>query len=297
MHHILTIYIKNTLDGILKLVGVDCMYGNPTTIKFLHPGPERKLTKTEIINKFANWQTEPSEHSRKYFEVKGEYISSLNFSIKSDEIGFWGEWEAESQIIRTLNPSLSTLPHFVHKPVKPLSTPRIPGKRFLNTDPCVFGDDFLYSNCRQRTFKSLQNLNIGDVIIFGSSINGDFVVDTVFVVGKIIKFNRRNQQVTIGNSVASWYYHSTLNLLADNYILYFGATYYNQIDGMFSFFPCSPTKRHPNGFSRPKTFHKYNGKKALGIAYRELDQPNREWIKVVNDVLNNGLCLGIKANI
>ncbi|WP_369355218.1 hypothetical protein [Lysinibacillus capsici] len=270
------------------------MNSKPTTIKFLHPGSERKLTPTEITNKIANWNT--GDHNRKYLEVKGEYLTSLNSAIKSETIGFWGEWEAESHIIKTLIPNHSTLPHYVHQPILPSTTPKSRGTRFLNTDPCVFGSNFLYSNCKQ-SMRSLQNLDIGDVIIFGSQKQGVFVVDTVFVVGNIIKFNRRNLQATIGDKVEGWFYHLTLNLLAGSHTLYIGATYNNPVNGIFSFFPCVPSSQYPNGFSLPRTLQAYNTGQSRGIRYRNLGSPNVEWSNVVNDVLNSGLCLGIKAII
>lgn len=271
------------------------MYGKPTTIKFLHPGSERKLTPLEINNMLASWNT-AKEHSRKYFEVQGDYLTSLSSNIHAGNIGFWGEWEAESHIIRTLNPNHNTLPHYVHQPILPSTTPKSRGTRFLNSDPCVFGDNFLYSNCKQ-SMKSLQNLDIGDVIIFGSQKQGNFVLDTVFVVGSIIKFNRRNLHLSIGNMVNSWYYHLTLNLLIGNHTLYIGATYDKPINSMFSFFPCVPSAQYPSGFSRPNVLQAHNTGQSRGISYRDLGNPNVEWLNVANDVLNNGLYLGIKAEV
>lgn len=272
------------------------MDGKPTTIKFYHAGSERKLTSLEINNKMASWNT-AKDHSRKYFEVEGEYLTSLSSNIHAGDIGFWGEWEAESNIIRSLNPNNNMLPQYIHQPIPPSTTPRSRGTTFLNTDPCVFGDNFLYSNCKQSTFKSLQNLDIGDVIVFGSQKQGDFLLDTVFVVGNIIKFNRRNQHLSIGNRVNSWYYHLTLNLLNSNYTLYIGATYRNPINSMFSFFPCVLSAQHSSGFFRPNVLQAYNTAQTQGIRYKKLGNPNIEWRNVANDVLNKGLYLGVKAKI
>lgn len=52
-----------------------------------------------------------------------------------------------------------------------------------NTDPLVFGDSFLYSNCRQGAIGRLRELRAGSVIVFGSVVSKSWVVDTVFVVG------------------------------------------------------------------------------------------------------------------
>jgi hypothetical protein len=60
-----------------------------------------------------------------------------------------------------------------------------------NTDPWVWGDRMIYSNCKQvfgperrPTFmqRLTQRLTRGSVIRFGSTIDGEFCVDTVFVV-------------------------------------------------------------------------------------------------------------------
>ena len=57
-----------------------------------------------------------------------------------------------------------------------------------NTDPWVFGNSFLYSNCKQLTPRgnpsALQGLSRGSLVLFGSSTGGRFVIDTVFVVAE-----------------------------------------------------------------------------------------------------------------
>ncbi len=51
-----------------------------------------------------------------------------------------------------------------------------------NTDPLVFGDHFLYSNCRQRQNGKMRDLAHGSLVLFGSKLGGQFVLDTLFVV-------------------------------------------------------------------------------------------------------------------
>ena len=50
----------------------------------------------------------------------------------------------------------------------------------------MFGDRFLYSNCKQLTphgsASALQSLTRGSVIVFGSQIDGRFRLNMVFVV-------------------------------------------------------------------------------------------------------------------
>lgn len=51
------------------------MNGKPTSLLFNHPGGERVLNSSEIMNKTALWNS--GKHSRKYVEAEGEYLSSL----------------------------------------------------------------------------------------------------------------------------------------------------------------------------------------------------------------------------
>lgn len=56
-----------------------------------------------------------------------------------------------------------------------------------NTYPYVFGDNFLYSNCRQNDRRGplrTQRLAVGSLILFGSQLAREFVIDAVFVLGQ-----------------------------------------------------------------------------------------------------------------
>ncbi|MEK4153661.1 hypothetical protein NYE27_01090 [Paenibacillus sp. FSL R10-2779] len=270
------------------------MNGKPTSIMFNHPGGERVLNSSEIMNKVALWNS--GKHSRKYVEVDGEYLSSLIATPMKAMLGFWTEWEAPSSFKR-VNNTISGFPLYIHTPLKP-AKPN--SNQLLNTDPCVFGDYFLYSNCQQYTCQGkqatvLQNLEPGDVIIFGSYVSGHFVVDTVFVIQDVISFNRRHVKSKSIHQVPLWYYDLTLNFLMSTHKLYIGATSSQPFSGMFSFFPSVTVSQKPCGFSRPVVLNQYNKGRFRGFKYKGLDAPEILWNQVVQETLSAGLMLGISA--
>ena len=136
-------------------------------VQFIHPGKEHTEKTGKIWNK--------GEHRRKFLEVNGEYLDSLEGSVKQDTLYFWGEWEAKSDVTK-ISGNKKDLPHFVFKPFYSIPIGNV------NTDPFVFGTQFYYCICKQGSYTSLRNLNKGDVILFGSCLRGNFVLDTVFVV-------------------------------------------------------------------------------------------------------------------
>ncbi len=112
-------------------------------------------------------------------QLCGDWIDEDGISGTGD-LWAWGEWEAESELLRELDqmgdpgfPRHLWLPYYVR---------RQHGYRGLhNTDPFIFGERFLYSNCHQRWKSRLRTLSRGSVIAFGSK-KGDWVLDTVLVV-------------------------------------------------------------------------------------------------------------------
>ncbi|KAB0443979.1 hypothetical protein [Lysinibacillus fusiformis] len=286
-------------------------------IRFHHPGKE-----TEPIyfnNKgICKWKSKPISvedniHSRKYLISTGEYISSLTGDKEFGEIGFWGEWEAESKVKKNnIDVNLSKvnpLPQFFHYPKRPSITPSQLDIHFENTDPCVFGDYFIYSNCQQasKTAKYLKELDVGDIIIFGSTFSPRdkkmFVIDTVFVIKKRIPYIPSNAKETLGKEVPDWYYHLTLDLIPDNeLILYIGATFNDPVNEMYSFFPCVPVNLYPNGFNRPtiksnKIKYLSQSGQTQGTGRIKGFDSATVWNELVNDILCQGLYLGVNAEI
>jgi hypothetical protein len=286
-------------------------------IRFQHPGKETD-PKYFDNNGLCKWKSRPSNvnsnvHSRKYLITNGKYFNSLTGATVSGEIGFWGEWEAESDVkVNNSFVSISQvnqLPQYFHYPVRPSSTPSKPGIHFENTDPCVFGGQFYYSNCQQmsKTAKYLRDLIKGDVLIFGSTLSPRnqklFVIDTVFVVKDKIHYTPRKAKQILGKAVPDWFYHLTLDLLPDEeFILYIGATFDEPVEGMYSFFPCSPTSLKPEGFLRPSLL---NGKIEYLSKSGQTQGTGRVWgfdaytvwKEVAEYILNQGLFLGVYAEI
>lgn len=294
-------------------------------VQFFHPGPEPDVTAE------GRFQWNRGHHYRRFLEARGLYIERLdpsgNHPVQEGTIQFWGEWEADTVVSRIGNGRTGQgYPQFIHRTVVPTTTPQTKegpsvcpptcgnndvGNNcggYLNTDPCVFSDPnsptvtFLYSNCYQDRFKSLTRLSCGDVVLFGSRKDGNFVLDTVFVVAKAYPYSPGDVRTNaaIRSVVPDWYYHLTLDLLPpnNNYVLYLGATIDNPVDGMFSFFPCSTPDRHPLGFPRPATLKQYSTNMGRGIRRRPLRETSKQlWQQAVDDVLRAGLYLGVRANV
>ena len=125
-----------------------------------------------------------------------------------------------------------------------------------NTDPFVWGDSILYGACRQDRNGKLRNLGRGSLILFGSSLGGAFVLDTVFVVAGWVSHHRDTYQRELAGLTSEAHMRATLepwhgwnnNL---TFRLYFGATPANPVVGMYSFVPCQPAAGTRSGFPRP----------------------------------------------
>jgi hypothetical protein len=150
----------------------------------------------------------------------------------------------------------------------------------------------------------MQRLAAGSVILFGSTIADDFVVDTVFVVKDSRPHNRRDFQTVLSDKVPAAYWEVTLrpwyvdDTGGRSYRLYEGATIDNREAGIFSFTPCLPFPDAGRGFLRPRIELK-------GIVNPRSRQANRLaildnigeiiplWRSVVEQVLKQGCALGV----
>ncbi len=76
-------------------------------VQFIHPGREHVPDK----NNHKDWNI--YSHKRKFLVNKGSYVSNAsNKEVKVAEIGFWGEWEPQSQVIKVDNP-VSNGPRYI----------------------------------------------------------------------------------------------------------------------------------------------------------------------------------------
>jgi hypothetical protein len=229
-------------------------------VQFIHPGGEHEPD--DGLQK--RWNT--NVHKRKFLKRAGRYVA--NEKVGGGEMLFWGEWEPESDAQRIVSP-IPHGPRFIYEPyyVVPKSYHGL-----QNTDPFVFGQQFHYTGCQQRTTKGamqLRYLSKGSVILFGSCEDKNaFVLDTVFVVDHWIDHDRANyRKVLVGAisqeykevTISPWYQEPLVENTScaptgsnETWRLYFGATYDKPLHGMYSFFPCLTDEPKSKGFARPR---------------------------------------------
>jgi hypothetical protein len=214
------------------------------------------------------------------------------------ELAFWGEWEPPSHIERSWS-SDARRPRVLHRPHWGDPTP---ASRFRqNTDPWVWGETMMYSNCKQVVTPSMKKLTIGSVICFGSTIGGQFCVDTVFVVGSSKEWRPRDatpsdvDEAFITCTAGSLASH--VNTSDQRLTLYRGATFEDPVEGMFSFVPARLTDDEDPRFERPAIhipdfINPANRQSTLG-SKRELpiSAVRDAWLRVRDQVLDQDLVL------
>lgn len=317
-------------------------------IMFPHPFDEHP---TEENANIKEWNT--SRHHRKFMLVDGAYLASLQNntqvnSIQTGKIMFWGEWESESTFTRIGNHDRErrndALPMNIHEPkcfVNDIFT-EIAEKHAIseiscsaffknkqNTDPYVFGNQFMYSCCKQNGRNPLKDLQKGDLIIFygqkGKKNSGNYrcYIDTVFVVGGIVgkgKYEDMMPSLLRDPRISDQFLYKVIlpivygnkgslgkNAEEKGYVLYYGATYDNPAGGMFSYFPCMIDKKDGfqrfecEPFDRHKVGEKSTGRKCYpdnnvsANTYETQEEVADLWKKLTDSILHAGYCLGIKA--
>lgn len=240
-----------------------------------------------------------NNHHRKYMRAKTSYLH--NGDLYKGMADFWGEWEPNSiasllnekpneffpkyvhypvyienseyapcndgltqSIIDVkredyLNENVPEIHSFIHPNEKP-PLDSLNNSNLQNTDPFIFGDNFYYTCCKQH---ETQHLKEGSVILFGTCYRSKkvFEIDTVFVISKIIPYDKDVLKETLyhfktsRNKSERLYYDVVLKQVFrrhDSSIAYFndkkyqfdiiiGATYNNPYNGMYSYFFCNPS--------------------------------------------------------
>ena len=215
-------------------------------VQFPHPGREHRPAGKEMP-----WNT--GDHARKFLVSQADFVDDGR--VESGSIGFWGEWEPQSRVVAEFRGRAPQAPRYVHEPY--LQVPTDEGQR-QNTDPLVFGDCFRYSNCRQPTNRKLRHLAPGSLVLFGSTVAGEFVLDTFLVVGghrdyfvpdsADIDCPQGVQDVVLeplrrgDPPKGAW--RTELRL-------YEGVSYGSYSEGPYSFVPCQPWEEGSAGFPRP----------------------------------------------
>ena len=276
-------------------------------VQLIHPGGEPTAARGGAWN--------CGRHVRKFLRVRGQCVRDGR--LEEGELDFWGEWEAESALAQEFRRPLPNGPERVWRPywVKKNDYGGL-----QNTDPFVFGG-FYYTGCLQRRKNGpsqLRYLTRGSVVLFGSCVGGSFVVDTVFVVDDSVDHEVGSYKALLCGMVPDPYWDVTLKPRYSNesekkswlclpgeglsWRLYFGATYGDPVDGMFSFVPSMQSGASPNGFARPVI--NLPGIVTPGLVRnyrRELKSSLADvaelWNRVVEQVESQGLSLGVSFEV
>ena len=264
-------------------------------VQFPHPGGEHNPDRSEEMS----WNAEA--HRRKFIRSPGRYLDRGNIP-RSGTVSFWGEWEPQSRVVERYGKAGPEMPRFLHEPF--LQRPADLMVRRQNTDPFVFGDAFLYSNCRQftRTLgpSHMQRLGEGSVVLFGSKLNHRFVLDTLMVIGSDTPYVI-GEPDGFGNDVTEVFHAATFEPLAaspklagTHAVLYRGLMYGLGRQEMFSFVPANADGRP---FARPsiELTDLVNSKnsRAAKITPATPGQARDVWHNIVGQVRAQGLDLAV----
>ena len=241
-------------------------------VQFPHPGGEHRPGP----GGHAAWNTLRAAHARRFMQTRGEWIEA-DGSTRRGDVWAWGEWEAQSQLLRRLGgPIALGYPEYLWRPYYVIPDAGYGGLH--NTDPFIFGERFLYSNCKQLSGRRIRSLARGSVVAFGSEKAGQWVLDTVLVVADFVDYTAAQAPSVLAGFVPEAFLDVTGGPLADNdedakcgperdtrtgcgggtragaqdatLRLYRGATPKDPVHGMFSFFPAMPEGGN-RGFPRP----------------------------------------------
>ncbi|HZK51984.1 MAG TPA: hypothetical protein VFD47_10530, partial [Actinomycetota bacterium] len=229
-------------------------------VQFVHPGFE--YHRQEHVGRRSRhsgvmaWKPGRSAHDRKFMLNKGSLFDlEAEKDHQSVPLGFWGEWEGPSVFWKVESPG-KPLPRILHAPFRPASHPTEPVQ---NTDPMVFGDAFIYSNCLQPTYRSLRSLSPGSVVLFGRYARTDgrpsFSLDTCLVVDRVqtlapAPLDADSYGMDLLEDAVLCPLHS--EGAEDDLSVYFGRRRSPDVPGPFSFFPARIMHSSPPLFARPE---------------------------------------------
>lgn len=285
----------------------------PRVIQFIHPGFEYKgktLGPRPQATGVMRWKRGRSEHNRKYLIARGAAMDPTSGERHVDTtLGFWGEWEAPSRWRRAEHAVPAYHPSVFHEPSRPASPPE--GSR-QNTDPLVFGEAFVYSNCKQDR-SAMQRMPAGSIVLFGRGMKVDgvlrFTLDTCFVVDRFDPLTLTPGEVApYGEDLVSDLVLGPLlteGEVGRSLAIYRGR--HPRPDGAdepFSFFPAVLAEERPEGFARP-VLHPTGP--LQGRITENLTQGQKPtclpdgkgaravWQAVVDQVVDQGCLLGVHA--
>jgi hypothetical protein len=234
----------------------------PTIVQFFHPKPEHSYDKNCSNDDclIKDWNNITIDHKRKFLLNKGSYIKD---DKKHDgELLFWGEWEPPSSVTKlkqqTYCPPYGINPQYLHRPFLPSDDQlrKYQEKNYYqNTDPFVFGNNFIYGICLQK-MQSLRRLEPGSLILFGSCVNYRFVIDTIFVVKTADPYysldDIKKLKLEKYSDIVTQFIINKCGKIDPSHglTLYTGATFDDQIHGVYSFVPAKVFNGEEIGFPR-----------------------------------------------
>jgi hypothetical protein len=266
-------------------------------VQLNHPGEQKPFIIGSGYQSFNNliireWNNDP-KHYRKFIKNSGDYLQNLNSKPQKNSLLFWGEWEGNSEF--TPFAGGIGFPNGTHVPFHSILI-----RGIQNTDPYVFGKYFKYAICSQTGL--MCNLLADSLILFGTTKDIGFELDTVFVVR-----NHESAQNVYLNNASNYtliYREETLEQLGQTYLgpnpslnnkIHRGQTWWENKD-YFSFVPC----KVDNGLSFKKVVLQIPpmGKQKVGHPYHHFDNINhiQLWKLIVKEVLKQGFYLGIRFN-
>jgi hypothetical protein len=277
--------------------------GNVCLVQLPHPGPEPDPGADGI--RPWRYARRRNPHRRMYLQSAATYRYSIDGPDSRGDVAFWGEWEGEAEVIREFPDPRSATPKRLWRP-NPRGVPPAPHPTYSpqNTDPFVWGDAIVYTACRQDRNEKLRRLGRGSVILFGSSLQGGFVIDTVLVVAGYVDHNLgdRDFRKVLADIASPEHMRMTLEPwygggVETTFRYYVGATPEDSVNGMFSYVPCIAIDTRRAGFARPTIELGTFIKPRLSMAARtskplEIEQITGLWRRVTDQVLGTGLGLG-----
>ena len=302
---------------------MDCPDKELRFVQFPHPGWEhepddpngkgRSWHKT--YRKLENGECVWNSHKRKFMRLRGGQWIDEEWCKHIDDLYAWGEWEPESILVPGFNPPKDDplAPRYLWDPYW---VRKKDYSGLHNTDPFIFGERFLYSNCYQPRIRRLRALAPGSLIMFGSckQDGGEWkwMLDTVFVVRDSFPYDPRNPRPDLEGKVSETFLEVTGGPLSSNplppdvekFRLYRGVTpdEHEEFGGMFSFFPAKPAGDH-SAFRRPfiklpqSFFTSGNLQSPRITEVDRLCELRELWDSIVAQVRAAGLVLGTHTDL
>jgi hypothetical protein len=281
-------------------------------VQFVHPEFEYRHAKYVGWRRaragVMKWKPGRSRHDRKFMLARGSLLDwRAGLDHRLVPLVFWGEWEGPSVFWRIESPG-GPLPSIVHAPFRPSERP---SASVQNTDPMVFGDASVYSNCLQGAYRSLRHLSPGSIVLFGrhAAVDGpSFSLDTCLVI------DRFESLVPAPLDDETW----GADLLRDAVLgplhtegadgplnVYLGQAPSHLSKGSFSFFPARLVRDSLALFARPElrptgalrgVISPTKPQRIKVMSTLSVTDRNAIWTEVVKQVTRQGCGLGYHAS-